>query len=128
MQGFYLTVYVGAQEYNDGSAVDWGAPMPSAAATSNLCDSEFLIHEATYERVGGYITNDLAERRRQAGMAGDGATTAPELPILPTGDPSTWLTPYDSYTACNWIFRTPPGSLTSFRIRCADHSLHNGVF
>lgn len=120
VQGFFLTVYVGAQAYNDGSAVDWGAPTPAPAATTNLCDSELLVHADTYERLDGYITNDLAERRRQAGMAGDGATAAPALPTLPTGDPSTWLTAYDTYTACKWIFRTPPGSITSFRIRCVE--------
>ena len=76
-----------------------------------------LMHSGSYYLpAGGYITNDLKKRRADAGLDGDGTSSAPQLPDLPTTFPDTWLAVYGSNTACTWEFQTPDDAVTTMVI------------
>lgn len=77
----------------------------------------FLVHNASYFLPdGGWITNDYAARRAQANMSADGGSSAPQLPGLPAGLPSTWLQPYAGSTNCTWRFDLPESAMLSLYV------------
>lgn len=81
-------------------------PLPPPA--TSLCLPTFQMHGPSYFRTaGGYLTNDLAWRREQAGMSGNGSAAAPALPDLPAGAPPAWLQRYQPSTTCRWTFVLP---------------------
>lgn len=79
------------------------------------------MHSPAYMRPsGGWITNDFKWRRAQAGMSGDGTSSAPSLPSLPAGNASAWLKRYHASTDCTWRFDLPDsgtGSSITFTLR-----------
>lgn len=104
--------YPGSGYYSPGGGGD-GLP---------LCDSAFVMHNASYYTnvtAPGYITNDLAYRRRMANMTGDGSKAMPLLPPLPydaqyAGGYLAW---YQGDTNCSWLFYTPQGATTTIIVK-----------
>lgn len=95
---------------------------PSAANNNTLCSPMFVMHGAGYytDSKGGYVTNDLAWRRRQADIIGDGSSRAPVLPDLPSDNPSTWLQPYTPNTQCSWSFTLPANAYATLWLEYLD--------
>lgn len=93
-----------------------------------LCDSAFIMHGASYFTGGaqpGYITNDLAYRRRAANMTGDGQAARPRLPPLPF-DAAYAGAPYAPNTNCSWLFFTPANATTTIVIKWVCSSRGHG--
>ncbi|KAG2434124.1 hypothetical protein HXX76_007851 [Chlamydomonas incerta] len=90
-----------------------------------LCEPAFLAHNSHYFFTGGLITSSDAQLRAAARLTDDGAfqpprqlaPTAWQLTGGPSGGAAAWLGAYSPRTACGWVFRTPPGSVTTLRIR-----------
>ncbi|KAG2427823.1 hypothetical protein HXX76_012145 [Chlamydomonas incerta] len=99
-----------------------GTMLPDVPA---LCEPGYLVHNAHYFFTGGLITSSDARLRAQARLADDGSfqpprqltPTAWQLTGGPAGGAASWLGSYSPRTACGWVFRTPPGSVTTLRIR-----------
>lgn len=93
---------------------------PKEASTqAQLCARAFLVHNASAARTAGWVTNDYAWRRSDAGLSGDGGASAPALPSLPSGAPFRWLRPYEPSTNCSWEFRLAPSFRANLTLRCA---------
>lgn len=107
-----------------GAASPGETLQPEATVPSGgLCDAMFTVHGATYytDEAGGYITNDLAWRRAQAGYVGDGADQPLALPPLPSGSlPRTWLRPYAPYSQCTWTFYLPRRAILTLWLEFLD--------